>query len=318
MNIHCWNNEFSRFPDTLLRPKIKTPARSGKWWGSLTAVEIIDTNRLPEDSEDLRDIRRLEQDAWSHGINEYLMCDSCDKVYGKRDIYGMLPQNIQKLLVSDLERILWVANITCPCCSEKMKPIYGEQYIECIRERYRDRAYLAVLRENCETTEGRRPIRGFIDGYIWGFDEVYDREFKQYYGTQFEENEMKSYIEERVWYKLPSKVLFWTALAMDERYRSMNSVYQLLKWFFGAMDPNEEIVCISEAAGWTNVCKIYLSMWAKAVGINETISPEDLQWKAADIVSDIYVQPGIVEAYQKGLQHPRKFWRKVLSTEMAS
>lgn len=304
---------------TLVRPIFQPPTITGKRKWKLGEVEIISTSEISE--SDLHDVWLLEQDAWAHGINEYRMCDSCWKVHSKDEIYEGMPEVVKKLPVGKLEEILWSPNIRCICCDGPTHPIYWKEYIECIRERYKDRAYLAVLREENEDahTQGiwinrkRGRIKGFIDWYMWDFSTIYEREFQQYYGSSFTQEELKSYIEKKIWYKLPEQVLFWTALAMDERYKSMNNVYKLLKWFFGAMNPEEGIVCISEAAGGTNVCQIYLSMWAQAVGINDAISQDQLNGKASDMLSDIYVQEGIVPAYQEGLQSSRTFWRNVLA-----
>ncbi len=254
---------------------------------------------------DLYRIYQIEQDAWAHGIEEYLKCDNCKTIVWKEAMYGALPNKVRKRTVSEIEKILWKPDFICNHCTSTMLPIYGISYMWEINERYTtSHWYLSVLRDMNGT------IQGFIDWYVDDFSTIYTREFSQYYSNCLDESDLRWVIESKLWKSFPDKIFFWTSIALSEEYKSLKYIYDLLKLFFCSMSLDENTLCISEARVGTNISKIYLKMWAQALEISSCIDPKLLHWKWTNVQNDIYLQENIVSSYQDNLTlAPRDFWR---------
>ncbi|USN58370.1 MAG: hypothetical protein H6767_09010 [Candidatus Peribacteria bacterium] len=78
-----------------------------------------------------------------------MYCSSCETIYSKQDIYGESDKNLLSHTVAEIERILGIGEISCPCCYEQTNHIYDrEKYMPEIVSRYRDtEAFLAVFRD---------------------------------------------------------------------------------------------------------------------------------------------------------------------------
>ncbi len=269
--------------------------------------DLTEETIIPENisSQDIVRIRQIEQDAWAHGIEEYLMCRWCGNVVWKDSLYWKLPRCVQKRTVSRIEDLLWSPKSQCWSCGQEMAPIYGEEYLREIQDRYiNSKSYVSVLRDH------EAVIQWFIDAYVDDFSTIYRREFSSYYGSVASEEEMKLHIEKTLWREMPDKLLFWTSVALNERYRNLANIYRLLRIFFMSMDIRDEYTCLSEARVWTNISQIYLKMWAKACQISELTQLWWMQWKALGVDNEIYLQDDIIALYRKKLQmSKRDFWR---------
>jgi len=256
-------------------------------------------------ASDLIRIHQIEQDAWAHGIEEYLACSNCWLVEWKDKMYWRLPREVQKRTVSKIEELLWSPEVLCKCCGSKMSRTYGTEYMSDIYERYQDdESYLWVLRDS------KWVIQGFIDGYVNDFSTIYRREFFWYYRELISQDDLREFIEQKLWCPLPNRILFWTSLAVSERHKSLQNVYKLLQLFFATMNPDVRTLCISEARIWTNISKVYSKNWAYPIWISEVIDTSKLSWKQKWVENDIFVQENIASAYQQALtMSARDFWR---------
>jgi len=302
INSNIWKNNHERFwVSCFYKQKICRIISQQK--KDCLVSETIHAKTITD--EEIMRIHQLEQDAWAHWIEEYLSCVVCQKIEWKSERYWTLPNAIQKRTVWTIEKILWEPIMLCKCCGWNMKAIYGQDYLWEIVDRYKStESYIWVLRDNSGI------IQWFIDWYISDFSIIYDREFQQYYWWSISEEKLKEYIEDSIGQKLPSRILFWSCIAINQRYGSLKNIYKLLKIFFDLLECDENLFCISEARLGTNISKIYKKMWAQAIGIWSIIDDSQILWKSQWLRHDIFTQQDIVKAYRSWLtMSPNDFWR---------
>lgn len=302
IKTHSWKNKqeylwISRFYKEEINRIVSQQKIHCLFW------EVINTKTISE--EEIMRIHQLEQDAWAHWIEEYLSCSICQKIEWKYERYWTLPSTIQKRTVWTIEKILWEPVIFCNCCAWNMHAIYGKDYLCSIVDRYKNtESHVWVLRDEFGI------IQWFIDWYISDFSLIYERDFKQYYWWSISEKKLKKYIEKSIGQELPDRILFWTCIALHQRYGSLKNIYKLLKLFFNSLKSDKSLFCISEARLGTNMSKIYKKMWAQAIWIWSIIDDSQILWKSEWMSHDIFTQQDIVRVYRSWLRMPaNEFWK---------
>ena len=239
---------------------IEVPQKS-KWELSF---ESINTDRIT--TEMLDRIFEIEQDMWARWIWEYIQCNSCSKVFSKSDIYWKnwlieLPRKIQLETVQEIESIIWINELPCPCCSWNTTHKYWETYVNKILERYaHDNSFLSVLRNwNDE-------IVGFLDWYIWTLEEIFNNEFQDH----FDEKLIDEICEKYKVHRDTQMLTFWWIGAI-EKHKSLKVVLSLMKCFLKSIPKKfEKIPWIFESIINTSTYCTFILMWAQKMQINNS------------------------------------------------
>jgi hypothetical protein len=113
---------------------------------------------------------------WAYGIGEFVSCDPCQQIYSKKDIFSHIPGELYKKTVAHIMRLLWVQRVLCPGCGGETDFIYGEEFINTLRNKLTKNVYSALV--VARNDEG---IVGYMDGYVWDFDTLYETDLSLHY-----------------------------------------------------------------------------------------------------------------------------------------
>jgi hypothetical protein len=192
--------------------------------------------------------------------------------------------------------------------AEKKLYIYDRNiYIEDIRDRYLNtiESFLTVFRD------WKWEIRGFADWYIDSFDNIYNNEFLYYYWLEYKK-QIKIKIESILKMTIPNKLLVWTSIWLEEKFKSFYFLYEMIKkYFFNISDENKNILWLAESKIWSNTHWIYHSMWAKRLLVNTCIKN-----KNSNFESDIFIHPNAVIDYRNEFQNSLRLFLKKHSNVM--
>lgn len=256
---------------------------------------------------DLRKVHEIEQDMWAEWIWEYVKCPSCSKIHSKNDVFWHVSKDVYKETVWRLEQILALDSIKCQNCDSDTVPIWWEDYIEGIRERFADlESFITTFRdENWE-------IRWFTDGYINDFEVMYKRELEHYYYLVWPDK-IKGMIEKLISWKLPDKLLIHNTTWLESNFSSLKTFLLLLKQFYVNLKPQwyDDIIWIYESTIWTTIHSIYHSVWWKRLWLTSW----DDYWEIVsntywEFKSDIFIHEGIVPSFNETLNVSLKTFMK--------
>lgn len=271
-------------------------------------IEAVDSKEISE--SDLLKIHEIEQDMWAWWIWEYVKCEDCLKIFWKEDIYWNYDKELRSKTVLQIERILWIELIDCPCCSWKTNKLWGLDYIDEIRERYKEElSYLTLYRDNSWE------IRWFADWYISSFEKIYKREFSGYYNLIWID-EIRRIIEKELWNIIPKELFVWSSIWIEENYRSFFVLFNMIRELFYSIDDSKNnILWIAESELWTNTHSIFQTVWAKWIWMNGDKYKNQLWNKNSKGESDIFIHMNSVEDYKREFSVSiREFLKKHLPT----
>lgn len=271
-------------------------------------MKIIKSEDPKEVSEtDIRRIAEIEQDWWAHGIWEYRKCNDCQHIHSKQDIHAELSRDLYTNTVKEIERLLGNPEIFCQICGWETTEIFWSEYIESIRNRYKNyTSFLTTFRDESWY------IQWFLDGYIADFDTIYENEFKEYYQKIWKDIILR-FVERQLWKSIPDRMLTNSAMCISEKYKSLYTTYDLMKNFYTNLYEQEwEIFWIYEASIWSNTHAIYHSLWWRSIWISDHpalgTAKENIN---QDHKSDIGICENIAEVCMNGLEGSLKsFLRK--------
>ena len=267
-------------------------------------IQVESTRDINE--EDLTSIAAIEQDAWAHGLWEYLKCNDCSHIHSKQDIYQDLPKDMYKNTVKDIRSQLWSQTIPCQKCNGKTSEIYWEEYIECIRERYNQSVtFLTTFRGN------NWEIHWFVDWYVSDFSTIYRQEFQWYYDGIGLDRIIRR-IEKLLWKELPDNILACSAWCLKQTHQSLYTTYNLMKVFYRSIYESQwHILGIYESVIWTNTHAIYHITWAQRSWIINLLNNKQQDKTHSKYESDILIHPDAAYSSTKGLEPDLKnFLRK--------
>lgn len=258
-----------------------------------------DLVRITEVAQDMR-----ARDEW---LWEYVRCDECWEIFSKEEIFWHLRRDLRILTVAKIEEALWWEKPNCPICHWKTLPVFDRnKYIDEIRERYSLSvdSFLTVYRDS------KWDIRWFFDWYLDNFENIYRREFEDYYSCYWVEW-IKRVIRKNYWIELPEVILLCSALWMDEWSKNFNILYELIRQFFLRIYIEYwwGVFWMAESTLWSNTHSIYHSVWAQRVWILELWwwKNHKIWWKE----NDLFIHPMITADYFSKLKiWPREFLRE--------
>lgn len=200
---------------------------------SETTIESLDFNSLAE-SEKLK-LAELEQDFWAYWINEYVSCNECWKVHWKDAIYWNESKyadiwDLKLQTVKVIENVMQLDKIESPCCHADTNPVYSiEENMKEISHRLsRDASYLTAYKVN-------GIIKGFLDGYMWKFSEIYKHEIEPHYKNVWE-LEIRRMLSKSIWKSVPKDVFTISSVWTEEKYKSLYNIYAMFKHFIDSIE----------------------------------------------------------------------------------
>ena len=136
----------------------------------VSSVQILNPKTMWESK--IEQLSSTMREMWSseHWLQELVQCSFCNKISSKKDIFWHLPQTIYDLSVWDIMKIYAMDSISCPCCKNDTRFIYGNEHTQAVRKR---------LLESIHT-------------FLWMTEEYTRVKFKQYlnhFQQQPEKNE---------------------------------------------------------------------------------------------------------------------------------
>ena len=263
-------------------------------------IRSEDTNSIAE--SDILRIAEIEQDWWAHGIWEYRKCNDCWHIHSKQDIHGNLPKETYTHTVKHIENLLGNPEISCQICEWKTSEIFGTEYIETIQDRYKNyTSFLTTFRD--DTWQ----VQWFIDGYLADFDTIYEKEFWFYYDS-IGKTYIRSHIEKLLSRVLPRQALTTSALCLHEKYKSMYTIYHLIKTFYTDINTTHKgILGIYESVIGNNTHAIYDALWWRSIWIGETPLWRE---KLHGYNSDIFIHKDIWESVMQNIEIDLKAFLK--------
>ena len=276
-----------------------------EWW------ELFASSFNPKElsSSEFDTICSLEQDMWARNewLWEYVKCSDCSKIHSKQDIFWCISDKIYTKTVSTIEQILALDSIQCTDCWSDTKHMYwDEEHKSKILDRYNNsESYMSLLRTD------NWDIKWFMDWYIDSFNTIYERELKYHYELVWKDFLIK-FIEEALWWKLPSKLLSYSALWTEEKYMNLYNIFKLLSTFFYSIPNfNNNVVWITELNAWKTLHALYSWLWILRLNLS---TKKELEWFKVDLKddynSDIFLQKTIVENWDYFNIPVSKFIRK--------
>ena len=138
---------------------------------------IISVNTRELWDSQLMKISELIQDVWSDGTGEFLICNSCEYVHSKKDIFGLLPSIEYEQTVSQLLKQNINIPTSCIKCSSETTELYASNNIAYLREKYNTAilSFLILLKDK------KWNHAWFAEGYVDTFDKIYSNEFDRYF-----------------------------------------------------------------------------------------------------------------------------------------
>lgn len=279
---------------------------------NIPGISVIETCHVTQN--DIEEIYEVERDMWARGLGEYIKCLDCGRVSGKNDVFNENDlRNLSKMTITQIESILKIDNISCPCCGWDTEFVYPAEYKDSIRERYQyDTAFLVVFRD----VHGK--IGGFFDGYVSDFDTVFANELEYYYWAEYKHDIVKR-IEGINSCPLPDTILCPSALGTDQQHQHLSIIYELMKTFYGEVYKKTGVIDgIYESTLWTNTHAMYEVTWARPmwfrwVSTNSGKTHRDYQ-------SDIFFHPNIAqtsilwlwESLKEFLSHNRESMKRII------
>ncbi|MBX9809448.1 hypothetical protein K2X92_03615 [Candidatus Gracilibacteria bacterium] len=227
-------------------------------------IESVDPFSLSE--KDFMAIQEVNQDMWARGLGEFLECSNCSHISSKYDVFGegRLGVTIDAYRKS-VKHIMHEYNcneFACPHCSHKMDQIYGEQYIEDIKNRLLGtHSYIALCRFKGE-------IVGYMDCFIGSIEDAYEIDWKRHY-VNVGVPEIKKRVTDILGYT-PEQIYCFTAMGLLEEHNNFYSIFQLLNVASAAIpDSQMNIPGVSELDKNNNLYSIYAKMGGKSLGISD-------------------------------------------------
>lgn len=268
-------------------------------------IQTEDTLRLSE--KDIIKIWEIEQDGWAHGLWEYRKCNDCWHVHSKQDIHGNLSRDEYTNTVKQIERLLGYPDILCQICTWNTSEIFWEEYIESIRDRYKNyTSYISTFRDDSWE------IQWFLDGYISSFSNIYEKEFSAYY-NEIWETAIREHIERLLERNITQELLTTNALCLHEKHKSMYIIYNLIKTFYRCIEMEQpNMIWIYESMLWTNTHAIYEALWWKPIWIKDIKTRDNVIWWK-DYKSDIFIHENIWETVSNNIESDLKNFLRINS-----
>ena len=214
-------------------------------------------------NEQTERIREIEQDMWARWIGEYIQCKDCDHIDGKQEVFSTLCDEIKNLTVKKIIEVLEISNIECRKCWWETQEIYGKEYLEYIKQRYKSyNSYLTTYQSDWE-------IQGFADWYTATFDEIYSEEFEAYYHKIWKETIRKK-IEDILWLEnYQGEYITISSIWLTQNYSNLITFFKLLSQLFQSIpDSLNNIPGIIEVDDSNCLSFIYQKLWAKKLDLS--------------------------------------------------
>lgn len=266
-------------------------------------VSEIDTKTISD--KDIEEITKIEQDMWAREewLWEYVRCKCCQEIYSKENIFWHLERKIKIQTVAKIEELLW-SKPKCLKCWTETTHIFGiSEYMESVRERYRNsvNSFLTVYRDEAWT------IRWFFDWYVDNFSTIYYREFEYYY-SNFWIEWIKKLVKNKFWFDLPDTMLMCSALWMEEWYKNFNILYEMMRNFFSQVREViwDNITWIYESSIWTNTHSIYHVAWWRNIWLSEWTNRKKVKNVKDGHISDIFIHEYIPKSFLQKMEKPPK------------
>ncbi len=255
-------------------------------------------------STTLQTICDLERDMWARkeGLWEYMVCEKCESIFSKQDIYTQLQKDEYSLTVWELETTGFSRiKKCCNCRGDLRYYLDPKEYIHHVKERYASQTHLVLMKKWTE-------IVWFMDWYFWDFDTIFQREFMNHYGNIWLDS-LKTSICGSLNEIIPEKIFSCTSLGTRESYMNFFNTYYLLQSFFWNF-PQEEEWClwIAEVHIGGTLDRLYSSLWAQKIDIENSVSINNT---SPSYKSWIFIQKELGRTYKQWFSvDPRSFLRR--------
>lgn len=225
-------------------------------------ISVNVTDPMSLSMKDFERLNEVTQDMWADGLWEFIKCNDCWEIQWKQEIFWSISTEIYKNTVSEIMRILWTNEISCPFCWGKTSYIYWPENIDAIHERLTKSESLLVL---CRDAIGN--IVGYMDMYIDNFDVIFRRELKSHYGLIWA-NEIKNRVDKILWKKTTSMISF-SAMWMTKEYMSMYHIFKIWNTLSSSVIPERYLSMpgITELDRNNNLSSLYEMMWSNSLWI---------------------------------------------------
>ncbi|MDD4151750.1 MAG: hypothetical protein PHR68_03990, partial [Candidatus Gracilibacteria bacterium] len=140
-------------------------------------------------------------------------------------------------------------------------------------------------------------IRGFMDGYIDNFENIYEREL-DFHFKKIGKLGLENYIENKL-YKLTKNIFTISSLGIEEKSKNLFITFNIIKTFASVIDQKfDDLDGIFESIIGSNTYKIFLSMGANRIYVNKN----NLELSNKD--TDILIHKSLVKEYKTKFNVP--------------
>lgn len=191
-------------------------------WNNIQ-INVVDPRNLTEN--DFLNIHEITQDMWAEGMSEFLICNNCNHIAWKKEVFWHFPQSKYKKKVSEI--LSWVS-LKCPkCLSSNINLMHSAQNnIPIIKDRLLNSIESSVVMVRDQWSN----LISYWEVYVDFFDRVINFELRPHYPT-IDLFDMKYRIEKILNQDISILTVF-SAAGIVWNYRSPTLFIKILKAFF--------------------------------------------------------------------------------------
>lgn len=230
-------------------------------------IDVVDPKSLTEN--DFLSIHEITQDMWAEGMSELLICNACNNISGKKEVFWYLPQKKYNLKVSEI--LNWI-HLKCPKCSSSNVSLThsAQNNIPVIKDRLLNsiESSVVMVRDECYN------LISYWEVYVDFFNRAINFELKPHYPS-IDLCDMRYRIEEILNQDIDILTVF-SAAGITSDYCNPMLFIKILKSFFqNTHFRHNNTPWIMELNKFNPVYKTFMKLgW---ISLNET--DETFFWK---------------------------------------
>lgn len=227
---------------------------------------------------------KVQKDMWAYSLWEYVICNCCNQIHSKNDIFWYLSQEIRRDSVSKLEEIFLWDSIKCKRCNSwNTDFIYDiDKSVSFFIEKYKQEAFL-VLWYNLNWE-----IVGFMDWYFSYLIDIYNLEISYHY-PNLSINILEELIKNKLSVLSLDRLLSLSSIWTYENNISYTFIFELIRRFFKIVWNKWWTPWIIELDKRNSIYQIYKIMWSVSLWIDTNISVNTNENYESDLC--IFVDP---------------------------
>lgn len=217
---------------------------------SAGTYEQYDLNKLNDN--DLEKFWRIIQETWSYYFKEYMVCNSCDTEFSKKDIFKDMDSNYRQNTIEELEKKFWIPKL-CKWCDSELSHIWWNDYLPSLEKSLTNSVHTTLVTCKNETNQ----IIGLVYSNVDKLSQIYNNDLSY----DFSQNDFhNTHLNER----LDEKFLLTTGLSIIERETDKQKAYELLVYLHQSIPVEfQNIPWIIATIYRTPVYKLYQELWAE-------------------------------------------------------